>query len=110
MRKTWYGREWINQDVLKKFSNNMGLLLEYQLAFENFCLIKGVEDNGVKQTMQSLSNIRNSSKNLHNEEDEIAIYEKTNELIKQCSLVVDNIGRDKFLFYEDGTIEYKVGD
>jgi len=110
MRKTWYGREWLNQDVLKKFSNNMGLLLEYQLAFENYCLINGVEDDSIEQIMQNLANIRNSSKNLRNEKEEIEIYEKTNELIKHCSLVIDNIGRDKFLFYEDGTIEYKGED
>lgn len=107
MNKMWGGRIWKDQEILEKFSHNMGLLLEYQLALESYMLLNDIKNNDrIENAIKALSDLRKLAKNINDEEEE-DLYKETIKIINQFKLLISEIGKEKFIFYDDGTIEYK---
>ena len=106
MSKMWGGRVWKNQEVLDNFSNNMGLLLEYQLALESYMLLNNIKnDDRIEKAIKALSDLRKRAKIINDEEEVVVCQESTN-IIQHFNKLINEIGNEKFIFYDDGTIEY----
>lgn len=87
-------------DNLKK---NMSKIMDLSLAFENYCDNTGSNLDFLNEIYKKASDLRNK-KDLLGEEEQIKI---SNEIINDFEKLLDTVGRDKFIFYDDGSIEYK---
>ena len=83
-------------------NNNKSTILDFDLALENY-----LDDNNksfplLDEAIQDSNHFRDNKKNL-SEEDQQVVMDK---IIKKYNQALDVIGRDKFIFYADGDINY----
>lgn len=89
-------------DKLVKLENNLRQLLRLQLALESYEDDTGEKLQLLSQTNLELKNFRETKQNLSSEE-QINI---TDKIIEKYNRIIDIIGKDKFVFYDDGDINY----
>lgn len=106
MNNKWCGRIWKNQDLLKNFSKNMSILLDYQLAIEDYLLINNCANNtSIESVLKLLSDLRKQAKNITDEE-EFEVYQESINVLKKFDSIIEALGKENFIQYEDGSIEY----
>lgn len=89
-------------NIEEELKKNCKLLFKLDLAFESY------EDNNniniplLNETTLELNEFRRKKINMGIEEQ----YNKTEELLTKYDKVLDIVGRDNFMFYDDGDINY----
>ena len=91
------------EKMLISFNKNMSKILDLQLAFESYIDNTGKNIPLLEQTYKNISNLRKNKDELGDEEKNII----SNEILNNFEKLLDMVGRDKFIFYEDGKIEYE---
>lgn len=89
-------------DKLVLLENNLRQLLRLQLALESYEDDTGENPQLLKEANLELKKFRETKQNLSSEE-QINITEK---IIEKYNQIIDIIGKDKFVFYNDGDINY----
>ena len=89
-------------DKLVKLENNKRQLLRLQLALESYEDDTGENLQLLKETNLELKKFRETQENISNEE-QINI---TDKIIEKYNQIINMIGKDKFIFYDDGDINY----
>lgn len=89
-------------DKLTQLENNLRQLLRLQLALESYEDDTGEKLQLLNETNLELKNFRKNKENISSEE-QINITEK---IIEKYNQIIDIIGKDKFVFYDDGDINY----
>ena len=89
-------------DKLVHLENNLRRLLRLQLALENYEDDTGENQQLLKEANLELKKFRETKQNLSSEE-QINI---TDKIIEKYNQIIDIIGKDKFVFYDDGDINY----
>ena len=89
-------------DKSVQLENNKRQLLRLQLALESYEDDTGEKLQSLNETNLELKNFRGTKQNLSSEE-QINI---TDKIIEKYNQIIDIIGKDKFVFYEDGDINY----
>lgn len=87
---------------MKKLDKNLSRILYIQLALENYCLISGTENDKVNEAFNCLNNFRSTRKTMGEKEQ----VKKSNKVLSKLNCALDSVGRDKFIFYDDGDINY----
>ena len=88
---------------MNKLDKNLSKILYIQLAIENYELNTGIEHDEVNHAFEVLNKFRTKRKNLTEEEQ----FKESKEVLDLLNTALNVIGRDKFIFYEDGDINYK---
>lgn len=89
-------------DKSVQLENNKRQLLRLQLALESYEDDTGEKLQSLNETNLELKNFRGTKQNLSSEE-QINI---TDKIIEKYNQIIDIIGKDKFVFYDDGDINY----
>ena len=86
-----------------KFDKNMVDILEIQLALESYrddTLTEFTDEEG--KILDDLQLLREQRNNLPEEEK----IKKSEDILVRLNNVLDEIGREKFIFYDSGEINY----
>lgn len=89
-------------NIEEELKQKSKLLFKLDLAFESY------EDNNkiniplLNETTLELNEFRRKKINMGIEEQ----YDKTEELLTKYDKVLDIVGRDNFMFYDDGDVNY----
>lgn len=96
--------EWTNEALLNEFKSVSGLILEHKLALENYEDFTG---NRVDSFHKLEAKWREIKENLsqYTENENVA---KAQEILKENQATIKAVGSEHFLFYADGSVEYKV--
>ncbi len=92
----------ISKDVEEKLKYNLKMILKLDLAFESY------EDN-TKCNIPELKQMSLDVNKFRKERNKMTIYEQldaTNYLLLKFNKLLDLVGREKFIFYEDGDVNY----
>ena len=95
-------RMWNDEMLEKKHTDNVCRYIRISLQLE--CYADDTGDESVYDTpgFKTLDELRKNYDNYTNEE----LIEKAELVIKQFNETIDKLGRDKFITYEDGDVEY----
>lgn len=85
------------------FDKNMSKILDLQLAFESYEDNTGEKMSLLEQIYQDINNLRKRKNELDSKEK----VETSSEILINFEKLLNIVGRDKFIFYDDGKIEYK---
>ncbi|HOO67927.1 MAG TPA: hypothetical protein PLC53_00990 [Bacilli bacterium] len=88
---------------MEKSMENMVDILEIQLALESY-----EDDTGAKMSEEEIK-IEDDLQLLREQKDNLSEEEKikrSEEILARLNKVLDKIGREKFIFYKDGGINY----
>lgn len=89
---------------MKEFDKNMAAILEIDLALEDYEDDTGKEyTKDEKKIFDDLKLLRKEKNTM--EEQELIIRSK--DILSKLNKLLDKIGREKFIFYNDGDINYK---
>lgn len=96
------GRVWKSKKDQKRYSKNVLLYLHMSLQLE--CYADHTKDESVYDTegFKTLDYLRDNRDKLSSEE----LLKYTDLIIKQFNETIDKIGRDKFITYDDGDVDY----
>ena len=92
----------INNEDLNLFDDNMSLILDYSLEFENYC-----DDTG--EEPEKLIEIYNDIEKLRKEKDKLDYNDKikrSEDIIKRFQILIEVVGKEKFKFNDDGNFFY----
>ena len=89
-----------------EFEKNMSKILYLQLAFEDYCDSIGNEPKSYIQINEKTKQLR-EQKNQLDENTKIKI---SLDILEQYEDLLNTVGKEKFIFYKDGSIEYKWND
>lgn len=88
----------------EKFKLNTRRILKFQLAFENYVDLGNKEPQFLLEIYNDIREYRQKRNLL----DIAEIIKIQDTIIYKCELLTDIIGREKFTFYDDGGVEYKL--
>lgn len=97
----WHGRDWKNEENLRCFKNNSSKILDFKLAIENFQDFNNVKIDKFKEIETMWKDVNDLSKT------EKELIEISQNVIGRYLSLIDEIGKQHFIFYQDGTIEYR---
>ena len=100
----WNGREWKDEILLDKFKKNNSIILDCKLAIENYEDFRG-------EIVEEFNNINILWKNEKSKSLNMTDFETckiAEEFVKKYYQLIEKLGKENFIFYEDGTVEYKV--
>lgn len=86
-----------------KLEKNMSKILYYQLAFEDYSDYTGNEPKLYREINEKTQLLRNQKEQL----DENTKIKMSLDILKQYDDLLKMVGKEKFIFYDDGSIEYK---
>ncbi|MBQ7880303.1 MAG: hypothetical protein IJ358_00450 [Clostridia bacterium] len=100
----WNGKEWNDETLLENFKRNNSIILDCQLAIESY------EDfrDEIVEDFHNLNKLWKNEKVKSVNMTDFQIYEISEDFIKRYYKLIENLGKEKFVFYNDGTVEYKV--
>ncbi len=88
---------------MEKFKKNMVDILEINLALESYhddtLSEYSEEEQKIEDDLQLLREQRNTLSEVEN-------IKKSEDILARLNKVLDEIGREKFIFYNDGGMEY----
>lgn len=87
---------------MEEYNHNMKLILSRQLAFESYQDDTGNNIDLLDKAYEDLAQFRK-------EKDKFSDSEKlrlSKEILEKLDNVLDIIGKDNFIFYDDNTINY----
>jgi len=93
------------EDINTRFNENMSKILNLQLVFEDYEDNTGIKQPLLYQIYGDIHNLRQDRDN-NNLSDEDKIL-RSNAILNNFEELFDIVGKDKFIFYEDGGIGYK---
>jgi len=95
-------RQWASEIERKKYSHKVATYIHISLQLE--CYANDTGDDSIYETpgFKTLNELRNNKENYTNDE----LFKMAELIIKQFNETIDKIGRDKFITYEDGDVEY----
>lgn len=82
----------------------MSRILDLQFAFENYIDNTGAKMDLLEQTYNDIKELRKNTDNFTKNENIII----SNKILINFEKLLELVGHDKFIFYEDGKIEYKL--
>ncbi len=86
----------------EQIKNNMKRILSLQLSFESYTDNTKNKPDLLLETYEKLNSYRMNK-------DKLSLEEKlsdTEEILKNFDMLLDMVGRENFIFYEDGSVEY----
>ncbi len=97
----WENIEWKDESLLNEYRKNVALILDYKLALENyedftniklakFCKIEKFWYDGKR-----------------NKSTEVELFNLSKKVLKDYANLVNKLGKQNFIFYKNGGIEYK---
>ena len=93
------------EDIDTLFNENMSEILDLQLAFEGYVDNTNANLPLLEQIYQEISDLRKDrDRGILNDKDKIS---RSNAILNNFEKLLNIVGRDKFIFYEDGKVEYK---
>ncbi len=96
----------MEEKIKTKFEKNMSKILYLQLAFEDYSLHSGNEPELYIKINEETQQLREQKDQI----DEKTKIEKSLDILNQYEELLKIVGKEKFIFYEDGSIEYKWDD
>ena len=95
-------KQWGNKAEYKEYSHKVAIYVHIALQLE--CYADDTGDNSVYNTpgFKTLEDLRKNNESLTSSE----LLGKAELVIKQFNATIDKLGRDKFITYEDGDVEY----
>lgn len=96
------GKEWSSEENFLKFKQHLAQILEIQLALENYA--DDTQNNAFysNESFALLSDLR-KNKQVWEEEKLLSTADK---ILAEFNKILENLGKENFIFYNDGTIEY----
>ncbi len=93
------------EDIDTLFNENMSKILNLQLVFEDYEDNTGEELPLLYQIYDDIHNLRQDRDNNNlSDKDKIS---RSNAILNNFEKLFNIVGKDKFIFYEDGKVEYK---
>ena len=93
------------EDIDTLFNDNMSEILDLQLAFEGYVDNTNANLPLLEQIYQEISDLRKDrDRGMLNDKDKIS---RSNAILNNFEKLFNIVGKDKFIFYEDGKVEYK---
>ena len=92
----------MKQNLEKELKKNLTTLLTMQLALESYLDDTKMNEKIIAETNRELGEFRNNRATSSIEEQ----IKESNLIIDKYNQVLDLIGRDNFIFYPDGDINY----
>ena len=86
----------------EEFDDNMSLIFDYSFEFENYCDDTDNEPENLIILYDEVDKLRKEKDIL----DIDAKIKKSKEIINKFEELIDDIGRDKFKFNDDGSFFY----
>ena len=102
MSTKFNGREWQNEELLKQYRENSAKILDCQLALENYEDFNNVLVDKFSNISKNWVDIK---KKINTDEQ---LYEASCNILQNYLAILEEIGREKFIFYKDGLIEYNA--
>ena len=102
MKENLYNKVWEDKNLQKKFKENSYLIFRFQLAIENYQAENDLRLDKLDEFNTILKEIRQNGLNYSEKE----IVEKTNLCVILKEKILDKIGRENFIFYDDGDLNY----
>ena len=95
-------RQWKSDAEHKQYSSKVAIYVHIALQLE--CYADDTGDNSVYNTpgFKTLEDLRKNYESLNSSE----LLSKAGLVIKQFNETIDKLGRDKFITYENGDVEY----
>ena len=103
MYKEYNGREWSSEEKYLEHKFNGRKILKGSLAIESYQDFTGDEDAEISQAYKKLGQYYKNKPVMTEEE----LLKTSYELVEIFDAIFDKIGRDKFIFYDDGDVNYK---
>lgn len=95
------GREWSSEVVYQEYSRLLGVLLDYQLAFEDYSDATG-NNLFTAEPFVRLWEFRENRDTMQERE----LMTEAREIFDGLKCLVETVGKEKFIFYDDGSVEY----
>ena len=93
------------EDIDTLFNENMSKILNLQLVFEGYVDNTNANLPLLEQIYQEISDLRKDrDRGILNDKDKIS---RSNAILNNFEKLLNIVGKDKFIFYEDGKVEYK---
>ena len=92
----------INNKKSNEFDNNMSLILDYSLEFENYSDDMGEEPKELIEIYSSIEKLRQEKDTLDYKTKII----RSKEIINKFQKLIEEIGKEKFEFNNDGSFFY----
>ena len=93
------------EDIDTLFNENMSEILDLQLAFEGYVDNTNANLPLLEQIYQEISDLRKDrDRGILNDKDKIS---RSNAILNNFEKLLNIVGKDKFIFYEYGKVEYK---
>ncbi len=95
------GREWSSEAVYKEYACLLGALLDYQLAFEDYSDATG-NNLFTTEPFVRLWEFRKNRDAMQERE----LLTEAREIFDGLKGLVETVGKENFIFYDDGGVEY----
>ena len=95
----------MNKEKLTEFAENMCEILNIQLALEDYGLHTNGKEN-INLLNEAYSEIHNLRVKRDKLNDEKTLVNESKNLLKKLYEILDKIGKEKFIFYDEGGINY----
>ena len=92
----------INNKKSNEFDNNMSLILDYILEFENYSDDIGEEPKELTEIYSSIEKLRQEKDTL----DYKTKIKRSKEIINKFQKLIEEVGKEKFKFNSDGSFFY----
>lgn len=92
----------LSKELISQLEKNIYRIFRFSLVFEDFTDNTGYDSLFLDQLYEKIYYFRKEKDNLTEEEQ----LKLTTDILNDCEKMVDIAGRDKFIFYEDGDINY----
>ena len=96
------GRVWSSEENYLKFQQNVRKNLKASLALEDYADCEGKDEIYKDEAFVLLKEFRSKQ----NEMTEYELLEITESIIKKFDELFAKIGQEKFVFYDDGDVNY----
>lgn len=96
------GRQWSSEEKYLEFKSNVRLYMSRSLGVENYADCTGDDSVYDDISFQLLKQYREKKDKMSEDE----LLESTAIIIEEFDNLLNKIGRDKFIFYEDGDVNY----
>ncbi len=97
----WENIEWKDESLLNEYKKNVGLILDYKLAIENYEDFKNVK----LAKFGEIEKLWYDGKK--NKSTEIELFNLSQKVLKEYANLVNELGKQNFIFYKNGGIEFR---
>lgn len=102
MFKEFNGREWSTEELYLENQKNIKEYMSIFMALENYAACSGDETIYADDAYATLKEYKQNKETM-NEND---LLKTTKHIVEKFKKLLDKIGRDKFTFYDDNTVNF----